>query len=89
MEYDLQTQAKFAPAIAVLYNFILLNDPDDLEDNNVEGSSEEEKSVDYATSSHTGDSEPYVLNEADLGRSISAAERKQAGDKRDHIANNM
>jgi len=73
-EYDIPTQAKIPPALAVLHNFIRIYDPDD--------NAQDEDDYKDVNNPH-----PSVGIELEhLGGHISQAKKDQASEKRDNIA---
>ena len=73
-EYSLETQTLLISAICVLHNFIRIHDPNDFDGINM--NTELERRAPRR-------------NPEDFGRSITAAERTRAGQKRDEIAQAM
>jgi hypothetical protein len=68
-EYDLPTQAKIPPALAVLHNFIWIHDPDyDVQDGD-----------DYEDGNNPHPSVAIELEH--IGRHISQAEKDQASER--------
>ena len=75
--YPMRTQAQIIPALCLLRNFILVHDPDDLNES------------DTTSMALVNDSQANQNGEAFIGTGVSRAESTRAAAYRDTIATNM
>ncbi|KAF8151549.1 hypothetical protein B0H34DRAFT_664634, partial [Crassisporium funariophilum] len=84
-EYDPEMQAMSVGALGGVHNYVRIHDPSD----NIESWTNNAETRASGSASNRTPQEPRRIAEEQLGINITAEERQQASDRRDHMAQEM